>query len=132
MLRVADYSIIRAFGLLMPALFVLSGCADVKTPSAHYALTHPLSTKTMVTPGTSKDEVIEKWGRPSEIINMGYDETGLNREAWIYEAWFHHAPLDYRHFSRKKRIYFIGDYVTGFEDIDDIIPMDTKAGTGND
>lgn len=98
---------------------ILAGCADVGTPTVQYALTHPLSTKTMVTPGTSKGEVIEKWGEPSEIIEMGYDDRGLKKEAWIYEPWFPHAPLDYRHFSRKKRIYFIGDYVTGYEDIED-------------
>ncbi|MBU0758893.1 MAG: DUF2845 domain-containing protein [Candidatus Omnitrophica bacterium] len=99
--------------------FVLSGCADVKTPSAHYALTHPLSTKTMVTPGTSKDEVLEKWGQPYDIIALGYDDMGISKEAWIYNAWFPHAPLDYRHFSKKKKIYFIGDYAIGYEDIAD-------------
>ena len=97
----------------------LTGCADVKTPTAHYALTHPLSTKTMVSRGTSKDEVIEKWGQPTEIIHMGSDDMGIEKQAWIYDAWFPGAPLDYRHFSRKKKIYFTGDYVTGFEDIEE-------------
>ena len=101
------------------AFFVILGCADVKTPTARYALTHPLSTKTMVSQGTDKDEVIEKWGQPSEIIYIGYDDMGLEKEAWIYEAWLPNTPLDYRHFSRRKKIYFTGDYVTGFEDIED-------------
>lgn len=73
----------------------------------------------MVSLGTSRDEVIEKWGEPSEIIETGYDDMGLKKERWIYEAWFSRAPLDYRHFSRKKCIYFTGGYVTGFEDIED-------------
>lgn len=97
----------------------LCGCADVKTPTAHYALTHPLSTKTMVSRGAGRDEVIEKWGEPSEIIEIGYDDMGLKKEKWIYEAWFSGVPFDYRHFSRKKCIYFTGGYVTGFEDIED-------------
>lgn|SRR3989338_472919 len=101
------------------SLGFLCGCADIKTPTAHYALTHPLSTRTMVSQGTSTDEVREKWGEPSEIIEMGYDDMGLKKEAWIYEAWFSQVPLDYRHFSRKKCIYFTGGYVTGFEDIED-------------
>lgn len=101
-------------------IFVASGCADVKTPTAHYALTHPLSTKTMVRSGTSKDEVIEKWGEPSEIIDMGYDDMDIKKEAWIYNAWFPRAPLDYRHFSRKKKIFFTGNYVTGYEDVKDV------------
>ena len=105
--------------LLTVIVVYLVSCADVEIPTVHYALTHPLTTKTMVTRGTSKDEVIEKWGQPSEIIEMGYDDMGLKKEAWIYKPWFPHTPLDYRHFSRKKRIYFIGDYVTGFKDIED-------------
>ena len=99
-------------------LCVLSGCADIKVPGAHYAITHPLSTKTMVMLGTSKDEVIEKWGKPNEVKNIGYDDIGLKKDAWIYNAWFHNAPLDFRHFSRSNCIYFTGDYVTGFEDIE--------------
>ena len=100
-------------------VLILSGCADVKVPGIHYAMTHPLSTKTMVARGTSKDEVIEKWGEPSEVRKAGYDDMGIEKEAWIYDAWFHNAPLDFRQFSRKKCIYFTGDYVTGFEDIDE-------------
>jgi hypothetical protein len=100
-------------------VLILSGCADVKAPGAYYAITHPLSTKTMVSRGTSKDEVIEKWGEPSEIKKIGYDDMGLEKEAWVYNAWFHNAPLDFRHFSRNKCIYFTGNFVTGFEDMED-------------
>jgi len=100
-------------------ILILSGCAEIKTPSPEYALTHPLSTKSMVVSGTSKDEVLEKWGEPSDIMDMGFDDMGIKKEAWIYEAWFPNTPLDYRHFSRKKKIYFTGDYVTGYEDIED-------------
>lgn len=104
--------------LMLIGVMFLSGCADVKTPSAHYALTHPLSTKTMVISGTSKEEVIEKWGEPSEIIDAGFDDMGIKKEAWIYNAWFPGAPLDHRHFSRKKKIYFTGEYATGYEDME--------------
>lgn len=104
---------------LLLIIFAVSGCAEIQTPTPQYALTHPLGTKTMVTQGTPKGEVIEKWGEPDKIIEMGEDDMGIKKEAWIYEAWFQNAPLDYRHFSRKKKIYFTGDYVTGFEDIED-------------
>ncbi len=101
------------------AIFTIEGCADIKTPTTGYALTHPLSTKTMVSPGTSKSEVRETWGEPSEVIDMGVDEAGLKKESWIYNAWFEKTPLDYRHFSRKKKINFAGESVTGYEDIED-------------
>jgi hypothetical protein len=104
--------------LVVLCIFIFSGCADIKMPTAHYAFTHLLSTKTMVTKGASKGEVIEKWGEPSDKKELGYDDIGLRKEAWIYNAWFPHAPLDFRHFSRKKCIYFTGNYVTGFEDIE--------------
>jgi len=110
-----DYTDILIFVL---GVFFISGCADVKVPTANYALTHPLSTKTMVTPGTSKEEIREKWGEPSDIKELGFDDMGIKKEAWIYNAWFPHTPLDFRHFSRKKCIYFTGNYVIGFEDID--------------
>ena len=109
---------IESFVIALLVVF-LFGCGDVKTPSARYVLTHPLGTKTMVTQGTSKEEVIEKWGQPDDIVELGEDDMGLRKEAWTYEAWFPKTPLDYRHFSRKKRIYFTGDYVTGFEDIEE-------------
>lgn len=101
------------------AVILIYGCADVKTPTAQYALTHPLSTKSMVVPGTSKAEVIEKWGEPDDVMEIGYDDMGIKKEAWVYEAWFPNAPLDYRHFSRRKKIYFTGDYATGYEDIEE-------------
>lgn len=104
---------------IVSLVIFLSGCADVKTPTAKYAITHPLSTKSMVVQGSSKGVVIEKWGEPSEVIELGFDDMGLKKEAWIYDAWFPKAPLDFRHFSRKKKIYFTGDNVTGFEDIED-------------
>ncbi|MFH1782511.1 MAG: hypothetical protein ABH848_02720 [Candidatus Omnitrophota bacterium] len=106
---------------LLVAIFIVTvfGCSDIRTPSAEYAITHPLSTKTMVSKGTSQDEVIETWGDPSKVIEMGYDDLGLKKEAWVYDAWFEKAPLDYRHFSRKKKIYFVGGYVIGYEDIED-------------
>jgi len=112
--------------LMAIGLMLLSGCADVKTPSAHYALTHPLSTKTMVVPGTSKEEVIEKWGEPNEIVDVGVDDMGLKKEAWIYEAWFPGVPLDHKHFSRRKKIYFVGDHVIYYEDIEDINGREEK------
>ncbi len=104
---------------ILAGLCFLYGCADVKTPTARYALTHPLSTKTMAVAGSSKGEILEKWGTPSRIIDMGGDETGVKKEAWVYDAWFRGAPLDFRHFSRRKKIYFKGGYVVSYEDIED-------------
>lgn len=106
-----------ALFLILFAL-VFCGCADVKTPTAQYALTHPLSTKTMVVAGTSKDEVLERWGEPNNTIDMGFDDMGLKKEAWIYYPWFPEIPLDHKHLSRGKKIYFVGDHVTGYKDIE--------------
>ena len=105
--------------LILVCVLLLSGCAEIETPTLDYALTHPLGTKTMVSRGTPKDEVIEKWGEPNDVIDMGFDDMGLEKEAWIYDAWFPKVPLDHKHFSKSKKIYFTGGYVTGYEDIED-------------
>lgn len=104
---------------VLVVIFSIYGCADMIAPTAHYAVTHPLSTKTMVVQGTTKDEVREKWGEPSYVEELGFDDMGLKKESWTYNAWFPKTPLDYRHFSRRKCIYFTGNYVTGFKDIGD-------------
>jgi hypothetical protein len=70
----------------------------------------------MAVAGTSKDEILEKWGEPYDIIYLGEDEMGVPGEVWLYKAWFPGAPLDYRHFSRPKKIYFRGGFVTRMED----------------
>ncbi len=72
-----------------------------------------------LTTRASKNEVIEKWGQPDRIIEEGFDDMGLKKEAWVYDAWFPNTPIDYRHLSRRKKILFIGDYVIGLEDIED-------------
>ena len=98
------------------AAVAIVGCADVKTPTAGYVLTHPLGTKTMVVSGTAKDEVLEKWGEPDQIIETGYDEQGLKKETWVYNAWMPYTPVDFRHLSEGKKIFFVGGYVTGYKD----------------
>ncbi len=104
--------------LVLFVAVAIVGCADVKTPTAGYALTHPLSTKTMVVSGTAEDEVLEKWGEPDQIIETGYDEQGLKKETWVYDAWMPYTPVDFRHLSKSKKIFFVGGYVTGYEDIE--------------
>jgi len=91
------------------------GCADFVTPTGQYAMTHPWNTKAPILRGTSKAEVLEKWGRPDSVVPLGADELGLPKEEWIYQAKAD-VPIDYRYLSKTKRLLFTGDYVTGWKD----------------
>lgn len=100
---------------LMGWLGGTAGCSDLVTPTGSYAVTHPWDAGPPVSRGTSKAEVLEKWGRPDEVIPRGADELGIPKEEWIYQAKTD-VPLDYRYLSKTKRIFFSGDSVTGWQD----------------
>ena len=93
----------------------LVGCADLVTPTGRYAVTHPWNVGPPISRGTSKAEVLEEWGPPDSVIPRGVDELGIPKEEWIYQARTE-VPIDYRYFSKTKRIVFSGDAVTGWQD----------------
>jgi len=92
-----------------------AGCADFVSPTGHYAMTHPWNVGTPISRGTSKAEVLEKWGTPDSVIPHGVDELGIPREEWVYQARAD-LPIDYRYLSKTKRIMFSGEHVTGWRD----------------
>lgn len=93
----------------------VSGCGDFVSPTGKYAVSHPWSTGTPISRGTSKAEVLESWGPPDAVIPRGVDELGIAKEEWVYQAKAD-LPIDYRYLSKTKRILFSGDHVTGWED----------------
>lgn len=93
----------------------LTGCSDFVSPTGHYAVTHPWNTGAPISRGTSKAEMLEKWGKPDSVIPLGVDELGLAKEEWVYQGKTD-IPIDYRYLSKTKRIVFTGDHVTGWRD----------------
>lgn len=92
-----------------------SGCGDFVSPTGKYAVSHPWNTGAPISLGTSKAEILEKWGKPDTVIPHGVDEMGIPKEEWVYQAKAD-LPIDYRYLSKTKRILFTGDHVTGWED----------------
>jgi len=91
------------------------GCTDFVSPTGRYAMTHPWNVGPPISRGTSKAEVLEKWGEPDSVIPLGVDELGISREEWVYQARAD-LPVDFRYLSQTKRIIFSGEYVTGWKD----------------
>ena len=101
--------------LILGVVAGICGCTDFVTPTGQYAVTHPWDTGTPVSRGTSKAEVLAKWGQPDTVIPQGVDELGIPKEEWVYQAKTN-LPIDYRYLSKSKRILFTGDHVTGWKD----------------
>ena len=92
-----------------------AGCADFVTPTGRYLVSHPWDAGTPISRGTSKAELLEKWGKPDTVIPLGVDELGIPKEEWVYQAKAD-VPIDIRYLSKTKRIIFTGDHVTGWQD----------------
>ena len=97
---------------LVLSLFML-GCAEIQPPSPKQILT-PWSGVAPVQLGESKESIIDNWGEPDEIIQLGADETGLIREEWIYHGRYPDIPIDKKYLSKTKQLIFTGDSLTGY------------------
>lgn len=105
----------RIAGIVSLLVVAGTGCSDFIAPTGKYAVTHPWDAGPPISRGTSKAEILEKWGQPDTIVPLGVDELGLPKEEWIYQAKAD-VPIDYRYLSKNKRIVFTGDHVTGWHD----------------
>lgn len=87
----------------------LSGCSEIQTPSVSHAMTHPFGTQAPFERGTSKEEVLEDWGKPDEVIPKGVDELGNTKEEWVYTGRLPGLPIDHEYLSKTKRLFFEGN-----------------------
>ena len=94
----------------------LGGCAALRLPNMHHALTHPWGTQDPFRRGQRKQEIIAEWGEPDEIIPLDVEETGLLQEEWVYGGRYPDVPVDYKYLSRSKRLIFAGDYLVRWYD----------------
>ncbi len=103
---------------IAPLLFLLmvciAGCAEInpfEVPGE--VLNHPLGTESIGT-GSAKEEVIREWGKPDIINKLGaQDETGTQREEWVYKARrVTPVSVDAGYLSKNKYLYFDGNHLT--------------------
>ena len=97
-----------AWSMIALALLV-SGCADMKTPTVKEAMSRPLGTGASFTLGTQKAAVLEAWGQPDYVVALGKDELGNPREEWVYRGRIPAVPVDYEYVSRNKHLFFEGE-----------------------
>lgn len=88
---------------------LMAGCSDMQAPTVKEALQQPFGTGGPFNRGTTKNEVLEAWGKPDHTIPMGVDELGNPKEEWIYRGRLPNLPIDYEYVSRTKHLFFEGD-----------------------
>jgi outer membrane protein assembly factor BamE (lipoprotein component of BamABCDE complex) len=98
-------------------VFLLQGCSDFESPTKGLSVESVVGGGASLVKGMSKDEVFEKWGRPSDKKHMGETRWGAPIERWTYYAWLPSAPVNYRYVSKGRRLFFEGDALVSWEDV---------------
>ncbi|NQT90301.1 MAG: hypothetical protein HQ558_03510 [Candidatus Omnitrophica bacterium] len=88
-----------------------AGCAGIEPPSAERVFT-PWRNATPLQLGESKGSVMDKWGAPDNIVQLGPDELGLQQEEWVYQNALE-VPVGHEYVGRTKRLIFTGNVLTG-------------------
>jgi len=94
--------------LMLLLTIALYGCSSLPGPDPREILKHPLGTSSLRN-GMSKEEILELWGEPDSIDNLGSDELGLSKELWTYKARYPNAPVSLGYASRDQRLFFQGN-----------------------
>ena len=105
-MRIFSYSLL----CLLVCTFMISGCADISVPSAGQVLRDPLGTD--LTPGMTKDSVMDRYGAPDAKQTVVSDEWSGTREEWFYKASISSLPVNAGHLSEDMYLYFDGDRLT--------------------
>jgi hypothetical protein len=71
--------------ILILFAFILTGCAGLEAPNPE-RFVPPWSGASALHLGDSKDYVIDQWGEPEHINQIGIDEVGLSIEEWVYSG----------------------------------------------
>lgn len=99
-------------------VFMLWGCSDFENPTKGLSVESVVGGGASLTKGMSKDDVLEKWGRPDDKKQMGETRWGAPIERWTYYAWFPSVPVNYRYVSKGRRLFFEGDALVSWEDVE--------------
>ena len=97
--------------VVVVALGVLYGCADIDTPSPGQILQNPLGPGS-VKIGMTKNEVQSIYGDPSGKETVTSSEWAGEREEWFYNAKYTSLPMNAGFLAKNLYIYFDGNNVT--------------------
>jgi len=115
---------ITTFILIISAVIVLGGCADIELPTPQQVIKHPIGTNS-VKIGMTKDRVRELWGGPDKInyVHIKEGKDARMRELWYYKSFAGIIPLNADYLSKSKYLYFDGNNVTNISDT----PLETVS-----
>jgi len=99
-------------------IFLLCGCSDFESPTKGLNVESVVGGGPSLAKGMTKDEVLEKWGRPDDKKHMGESRWGAPIERWTYYAWFSSAPVNYRYVSKGRRLLFEGNALLSWEEVE--------------
>jgi hypothetical protein len=91
-----------------------NGCAGIEPPSPG-RLIPPWDGASPLHLGDSKDFVLDKWGEPDEIIQIGVDDVGLIQEEWIYDGTYPVLEIESKILTRGESLIFTGNALTGYK-----------------
>ncbi len=100
--------------LCIAALF-LTGCAGIEAPSPE-RLMPPWNGASPLHLGESKDMVMDKWGEPDYIRQIGVDDVGLVREEWVYDNRYPILEIENDMLTRSQSLIFTGNALTGYKE----------------
>lgn len=90
------------------------GCAGIDAPSPE-RLMPPWNSASSLHLGDSKDFVLDKWGEPDLIIQIGVDDVGLVQEEWVYRGTYPVLEIEAKILTRSESLIFTGDALTGYK-----------------
>lgn len=91
-----------------------AGCAGIEPPSPE-RLIPPWNGASPLHLGDSKDFVLDKWGEPDAIIQIGVDDVGLIQEEWIYDGTYPVLEIEPKILTKSESLIFTGNALTGYK-----------------
>lgn len=108
----------KHFLALLVLCATVSGCSDFDDPTKRLTLESVVGGGPSLAKGMTRDEVLEKWGHPDNVKFVGETRWGAPIERWTYHAWLSDFPVDYRYVSVGRRLFFEGNALARWEDIE--------------
>jgi len=91
-----------------------AGCAGIEPPSPN-RLMPPWNGASPLHLGDSKDLVLDKWGEPDRIAQIGVDDVGLVQEEWIYDGTYPVLEIESKILAKSESLIFTGNALTGYK-----------------
>lgn len=103
--------LISPFLLILFLSVIVTGCADIETPSPAEILKNPIGSGS-VKIGMTKSQVVSLYGEPDLKNIVTSKEWGGAREEWLYRGRYTAIPISAGYLSKDVYLYFDGNSLT--------------------